>query len=222
MRVCAFWNGARGRNRTTDTRIFNPALFPDKSGTCEIAARQTKDGASSTYATNVKPGQADLTKENAAAAGPRNGAKNVFEASKLQLKGSPGKGGFAISKIIPPAYKRMSRTLGYCLLLGSYDAWIGFSCLAKSLLTARERASLAYAALRSLEPEQAEMTAATVLRAAGAPMPPFLRGMEEARFWASLANRAELKAFALASFEAMAPQDQAAFFRHISEIEVAA
>ncbi|ANB32953.1 hypothetical protein M2324_003063 [Rhodovulum sulfidophilum] len=116
----------------------------------------------------------------------------------------------------------MARVLGYALTYASFDGWDWFRLLAMVRLTARERASLAYAALRSLEPEQAEMTAATVLRAAGAPMPPFLRGMEEARFWASHANRAELKAFALASFEAMAPRDQTAFLRHISEIEVAA
>ena len=56
----------------------------------------------------------------------------------------------------------------------------------------------------------------------GDPLPPFLGGMDDARFWASYATRQELNAFSLACFEAMAPQDHAAFFRHISDIEVAA
>jgi hypothetical protein len=46
--------------------------------------------------------------------------------------------------------------------------------------------------------------------------------MNEARWWASISNPAELRTHALAAFEAMSPGDQAAFFRHISEIEVAA
>ncbi|WP_201152207.1 hypothetical protein [Rhodovulum sulfidophilum] len=141
--------------------------------------------------------------------------ENTCEASQLPEKDTPKTSASATLKYASDAHQWAARLLAAALTLEDFGGWA-------ARLTARERASLAYAALRSLEPEQAEMTAATVLRAAGAPMPPFLRGMEEARFWASLANRAELKAFALASFEAMAPHDQTAFLRHISEIEVAA
>ncbi|WP_155773883.1 hypothetical protein [Rhodovulum sp. MB263] len=164
----------------------------------------------------------DSAKENAAADGPRNGAENACEGFRLPCHSSLKAGVSATLKYASDAHDRASRMLAAALTLEDFDAWAAASAVWAARLTARERASLAYAALRSLEPEQAEMTAATVLRAAGAPMPPFLRGMEEARFWASLANRAELKAFALASFEAMAPRDQTAFLRHISEIEVAA
>ena len=66
------------------------------------------------------------------------------------------------------------------------------------------------------------MTAAASIGAAGAPLPPFLCGMDEARAWASFATSSEVKAYALAAFEAMRPKDQAAFFRLISEMEVAA
>ncbi|MCW2302621.1 hypothetical protein M2324_001005 [Rhodovulum sulfidophilum] len=163
-----------------------------------------------------------MTKENASAAGPRNGAENACEASQLPEKDAPKTSASATLKYASDAHQWAARLLAAALTLEDFGGWAAASALWAARLTARARASLAYAALRSLEPEQAEMTAATVLRAAGAPMPPFLRGMEEARFWASLANRAELKAFALASFEAMAPHDQTAFLRHISEIEVAA
>ena len=68
----------------------------------------------------------------------------------------------------------------------------------------------------------AAIRTAASIGSAGAPLPPFLGGMDEARSWASYASRFELKAYALASFEAMSAKDQAAFFQHISEMEVAA
>lgn len=49
----------------------------------------------------------------------------------------------------------------------------------------------------------------------GASIPAFSGIMAEARDWAAWASRAELKAYALASFEAMGPRDQAAFLAHI-------
>ncbi len=121
-----------------------------------------------------------------------------------------------------PGHKRMSRMLGYCLTLGTADAWSGFSFVASARLSEIERAALAFSALKSLEVPHAEMTAAAAFRGAGTPLPPFLGGMEEARSWAADAGPAELKAVALAAFEALDPRDQAAFFRHISEMEVAA
>lgn len=121
-----------------------------------------------------------------------------------------------------PEHKRMSRMLGYCLTLGTADSWSGFSFVAASRLSDTERAALAFSALNSLELDHAETTAAASIGSAGAPLPPFLGGMDEARFWASCASRSERKAYALASFEAMSAKDQAAFFRHISKMEVAA
>ena len=128
----------------------------------------------------------------------------------------------SFGQIINPNHKRMSRTLGYCLTLGSFDAWSKFTTVAALRLTDTERAALAYAALKSLSPDHAELTAATVLESEGMPLPAFLGGMDEARSWATCASRNELKAYALAAFEEMTSSDQAAFFRHISEMEIAA
>jgi len=115
----------------------------------------------------------------------------------------------------------MSRMLGYCLTLGGADAWAGFSVVAAARMAETERAALAFAALNSLDQEHAEMTAAASLSSAGAPLPPFLGGMDDARFWASWASRSELKTHALAAYEAMSAKDQLAFYRHISEVEIA-
>jgi predicted outer membrane lipoprotein len=126
------------------------------------------------------------------------------------------------ASLIAPDHKDASKMLGYCLASGRPATWTLFTKFAALALTDEERAALAFAALNSLSLEHAEMASAASLRAAGAPLPPFLGGMDDARFWASCASRSELKAYAAAAYEAMTPADQAAFFRHISEVEVAA
>ncbi len=114
-----------------------------------------------------------------------------------------------------PAHKRMSRMLGYCLTLGTAEAWAGFSLAAAVRLDATERAALGFATLNSLDAEQARMTAAASLGAAGEPLPPFLGAMDEARDWAAWATPTELDAYCLAAFQRMAPDRQAAFLRFV-------
>ena len=111
--------------------------------------------------------------------------------------------------------------LGYCLTDGSADAWSSFSYVAAVRLSVMERVALAFSALNSLDLDIAELTAAASIGSAGAPLPPFLGGIEEARSWASIANRSELKTHALAAYEAMNARDQIAFFQHLSEMEIA-
>lgn len=112
--------------------------------------------------------------------------------------------------------------LGHCLTLGNADAWSDFSFVAAVRLSETERAGLACSALNSLGADHAEMAAAASIGSAGAPLPPFLGGMGDARFWASYASRSELKAYALAAFEAMSAGDQAGFLDHINKTEAAA
>ncbi len=49
------------------------------------------------------------------------------------------------------------------------------------------------------------MDAALTVLSMGSPLPVFMSAMNDARWWASLASPHELRAFALASFEAMHP-----------------
>ena len=116
----------------------------------------------------------------------------------------------------------MSRILGYCLTIHAADTWADFTIAARCCLTVSERAALAFAALSALDHDSAVSTAAAACGASGAPLPAFLRRMDDARDWASLASRNELKAYAAAAFDAMSRADQAAFFRRISEVELAA
>lgn len=57
---------------------------------------------------------------------------------------------------------------------------------------------------------------------AGAPLPFFGRVMDEARFWAKTASRAERKAYCAAIFENLSPVDQDAFRAFISPERAAA
>ncbi len=59
------------------------------------------------------------------------------------------------------------------------------------------------------------MAAALADLSAGMPVAPLYSPMDEAAFWADLATRAELKAYALACFTRLSQQDQAAFLSYV-------
>ena len=117
--------------------------------------------------------------------------------------------------------KRASRMLGYALVLNDANAWQGASVVFAARLEQGELIGLAFAALRALEPEPREAVFDLAhwgeTEGAGPPLPPFAGVMDDARWWASFASRRELKAYALASFEAMSPRDRAAFLEHVAK-----
>lgn len=117
---------------------------------------------------------------------------------------------------------RVCQMLNHTLVLESPDAWGGFSTVARANLSLSERAGLAISALGALSYRDALETAAAIFGAAGDPLPPFLGGMDDARQWADWASTSELKAYALAAFEAMPAKDQAAFLHYVSAAQVAA
>lgn len=127
-----------------------------------------------------------------------------------------------LSKDIKAEYRKLARVFGLVLQVGTFDAWLQFGQITTRHLTRQERAALAFGSLISLPQEIAVEAAAAALSAIGDPLPPFLGGMNDARLWAARATNAELRAYALAAFEALPAKDQAAFFYHISEIKVAA
>lgn len=67
------------------------------------------------------------------------------------------------SKHIPKHIKRVSRSLGYTLILENEAAWDGFTTILRARLTERERAALAYSVLNSMDPDNAYMAASVVL-----------------------------------------------------------
>ncbi|GAA0303380.1 hypothetical protein [Rhodovulum strictum] len=118
-------------------------------------------------------------------------------------------------------HRRAVRLLGHALTSNNGAGWHAAAFVWAARLHQGELTCLAAAALLALEPDLREDVFRLVhwgeVSGAGAPIPPFLNVMDEARFWASMASRREAKAYALASFEAMTKIDRAAFLRHITK-----
>jgi hypothetical protein len=121
-----------------------------------------------------------------------------------------------ISQHIPDNIKRVSRSVGYALLLDTFEDWDGLSLILRARLSDRQRAALAFMALKSLDQDDATLTAETALSGGAVqPMAPLFNYMDQAVFWADMAEADELDAYCLASFNRMAPQRQAAFLGFI-------
>lgn len=106
--------------------------------------------------------------------------------------------------------------LGYVLTLGTQDAWCGLVPVLMARLTVEERANLATMALKALDRDDAmKATEAALSAGAGQPQAPLFSFMDQAAFWADLAEREELEAYCLASFNGMSRERQAAFLDHV-------
>ncbi|MCF3595465.1 hypothetical protein LZG00_15845 [Rhodobacteraceae bacterium LMO-12] len=122
----------------------------------------------------------------------------------------------SFSALMHKPHLRVVQSLGYVLTLGTQHAWWGFVQILCELLTPQERASLAFMALKSLDHEDAVLTAETALaEGAGQPIAPLYSDMDEAAFWADMASEGELKAYALASFTRLSQGNQAAFLDYV-------
>ena len=123
-----------------------------------------------------------------------------------------------LKKHMPDRYKRVARMVGYCALLhddeltDAADNWHGLTVVLTARLTMEQRAAMAWAVLRSLTPEQVVAVAETVLPdGTSAPIAPLFNHMDEAAFWADMAEPEELVAYAVAIYNAMAPPKRRAF-----------
>lgn len=127
-----------------------------------------------------------------------------------------------IAKHIPDHIKRVSRAIGYAAWLDTSNDWLGLPVVLRARLDARQRAALAYAALKSLDREDAVLTAEMALAGgAGQPIAPLFNAMDEAAFWADMAEPEEMEAYCLASFNAMPRPRQAAFLDFVQGRQVA-
>ena len=108
--------------------------------------------------------------------------------------------------------ERAIRSPGYALHLDNTDSWLGLPVVLRARLDQRQRAALAFIALKSMDRDDAMLTAETALAAgAGTPQPPLFNHMDQAAFWADLAEPEELEAYCFTSFNRMAPMRQADF-----------
>lgn len=161
----------------------------------------------------------EAQKENPGALAGATGANS--KAGRLQAKGYRESYLDATWRFAKDRHKRAAGTILCSLVLGdeSPETWPGTAFVLRVRLTSKELIGLAFAALRALDPELREMAFEAAhwgeVSGAGAPPPPFLNVMDDARWWADLASRSERKAYCLAAFEAMPPADQSAFLRHV-------
>ena len=81
-----------------------------------------------------------------------------------------------------------------------------------------EHASALRLAMEYCHPEDAALVMSDALERMrkGAPIPPLMNAMEEARDWAATATPFERKAWLLACFDAISPKDQAGFLAYVS------
>ena len=124
-----------------------------------------------------------------------------------------------MSKFIKPAHKSVARSIGYALTTGDSDGWGMFTAVTLLRLEDVERVGVAYAALRSLNPDHVKDTLEAALGRSGVGMPqaPLSNHMDQAVFWADMAEADELDAYCLASFNRMAPPRQSAFLGFVQE-----
>lgn len=122
----------------------------------------------------------------------------------------------SFSNFMKPSHLKVVRMLGYVLTLGTQDAWWGLVPVLMARLTVEERAALAFMALKALDRDDATMTAEAALdQGAGQPQAPLFSHMDQAAFWADMADPEELEAYCLASFNAMPRVRQAAFLEYV-------
>jgi hypothetical protein len=127
-----------------------------------------------------------------------------------------------LSEYMPDAYKRVARTVGYSLLLADADAWHGLTIVLTARLTPEQRATMAWSVLQSLTPDQVIEVAETVLpQGVGQPIAPLFNHMDEAAFWADMAEPEALEAYCLASFNAMPASRKSAFLEFVQGRAVA-
>jgi hypothetical protein len=122
----------------------------------------------------------------------------------------------SVSQHTPDHIDRVLRSLSETLCRDDYPAWAGFAAVLRARLGERQIAALAFMALRALDRDHATMTAEAALGSgAGQPQAPLFGFMDEAVFWADMAEPAELEAYCLASFSAMPRGRQAAFLDYV-------
>ncbi len=113
--------------------------------------------------------------------------------------------------ILKDSHNRVVRSLRFALTLGGFDSWHALGLILKSRLTTEELGGIAYAAIHALGAELSEQVFRAAHGGAGAPIAPLQGHLDEAAFWADMAQPDELEAYCLASFKAMPATRKAAF-----------
>jgi hypothetical protein len=97
----------------------------------------------------------------------------------------------------------------------SINDWFDLPAILRARLDNRQRASLAFMALKALDRDDALQTAEAALAGAGQPVVPLFNCMDAAAHWADMAMPEEIEAYCFASFNRMASRRQTAFLEYV-------
>lgn len=121
---------------------------------------------------------------------------------------------------INDSHIRSARSLTFALTIGEHDSWYSLSRILKSCLKPHEVGGITYAAIYALGAELSEEVYVATFGGAGQPIAPFFNHMDEAAFWADMADPTELEAYCLASFNAMPASRKTAFLEFVQGRQV--
>lgn len=113
------------------------------------------------------------------------------------------------------AYRAVAQSICNALTHEHPDAWGALPAILRARLSERERGMLAYFAMYAMDVENVAKVIDSFTSGAGMPGAPFFNHMDEAAFWADMADPGELEAYALACFNRMELPRQKAFLSFI-------
>lgn len=102
-------------------------------------------------------------------------------------------------------------TLDEMLAAGDPRLWVECAGVWSAWMSISERMGLFASLARSLPPDVVAELAVAVVGGAGHPLPSYLAPGEEAQLWVGIANAQEVRAYTLAGFLALRPDDRRAF-----------
>lgn len=116
------------------------------------------------------------------------------------------------------AHRRVGQYVSIALIVGEAQHWLHLKTILRGLLTTRERAALAFAAIRSLSEGDRKKVATNAIpewTEFGSPLPTFLDLADDAQWWAANASPQEIEAYLLACFNALQRHRQIEFCQYI-------
>ena len=122
------------------------------------------------------------------------------------------------------AHRRVGRYVSIALIVGEPQHWLYLKTIMAGLLLPRERAALAFAAMRFLSEDNRLKVAINAIpewAEFGSPLPTFLDVAVDGRWWAENASPKEIEAYLLACFNALQRHRQIEFGQYI-QVRIAA
>ena len=117
------------------------------------------------------------------------------------------------------AHRRVGRYVSVSLIVGEPQHWIYLKTILRGLLTPRERAALAFAAMRSLDENDRIKVAITSIPEwpeFGSPLPTFLHIADDARWWAANISIQERKTYLMACLNHLSEVDRRDLTNHLA------